>query len=235
MPPEYSLINTLYKMPMARHLELTPADMHRRLAKEFARIEKKYPNPMSEEEIFVLLDHYKFIVPQGSPMFGVGNDHCVQSLGNCFVVESAYDSIGGIFKTDQEIAQLMKRRAGVGTDLANLRPKETVVNNSAKTTDGIGVFMDKFSDTCKGIAQNGRRGALMLSNHINHPEIETFINIKRDNKRVTGANISVRITDKFMKAVKDNEEYTLQWPVEAKKPIITKTVKAKDHLESDHR
>lgn len=209
------------------HLELTPADMHRRLAKEFARIEKKYSNPMSEEEIFCLLDHYKFIVPQGSPMFGVGNDHCVQSLGNCFVVESPHDSIGGIFKTDQEIAQLMKRRAGVGTDLANLRPKETVVNNSAKTTDGIGVFMDKYSDTCKGIAQNGRRGALMLSNHINHPEIETFINIKRDNKRVTGANISVRITDKFMKAVKENEEYTLQWPVEAKKPVITKTVKAK--------
>lgn len=211
-----------------KYLELTPTDMHHRLAKEFARIEKKYANPISEEEIFGLLDHYKYIVPQGSPMFGIGNEHYVQSLGNCFVVESPYDSYGGILKTDQEMVQLMKRRAGVGTDIANIRPKGLTTKNAAKTTDGIAIFMDRFSNSCREVSQSGRRGALMLSNHINHPEIETFINIKQDNKRVTGANISVRITDKFMEAVKNNKDFTLQWPVEAKIPTITKVVKAKD-------
>jgi len=210
------------------YLELTPADMHHRLAKEFARVESKYPNPMSEEEIFNLLDHYKYIVPQGSPMFGIGNNYYVQSLGNCFVVESPYDSYGGILKTDQEMVQLMKRRAGVGTDIANIRPKGLPTKNAAKTTDGIAVFMDRFSNTCREVAQFGRRGALMLSNHINHPEIETFINIKQDNKRVTGANVSVRITDKFMNAVKNKEDFTLQWPVESEEPSITKVVKAND-------
>lgn len=211
-----------------KYLELTPEDMHRRLAKEFARIEKKYPNPMSEQSIFDLLDHYKYIVPQGSPMFGVGNPYYVQSLGNCFVVESPYDSYGGILKTDQEMAQLMKRRAGVGADIANIRPRGLPTKNAAKTTDGISIFMDRFSNTCREVAQSGRRGALLLSNHINHPEIESFINIKQDNKRVTGANISVRITDKFMKAVKGNDDFILQWPVNSKTPTITKTVKAVD-------
>jgi len=209
-------------------LELTPSDMHRRLAKEFARIEAKYPNPMSEEEIFGLLDHYRFIVPQGSPMFGIGNEHYVQSLGNCFVVESPHDSYGGILKTDQEMAQLMKRRAGVGTDIANIRPKGMPTKNAAKTTDGIGIFIHRYSNTCREVAQSGRRGALMLSNHINHPEIETFIHIKDDPKNVTGANLSIRITDAFMNHVKKNENFTLQWPVSAKNPVITNTVKAKE-------
>lgn len=210
------------------YLERTPADMHRRLAKEFARIENKYPNPLSEEDIFSLLDHYKYIVPQGSPMFGIGNEHYVQSLGNCFVVESPYDSYGGILKTDQEMAQLMKRRAGVGTDIANIRPKDTPVKNAAKTTDGFGIFMERYSNTTREVAQKGRRGALMLSNSIKHPEIETFINIKRDSKKVTGANISVRVTDDFMRAVKKDSEFTLQWPVDSSSPRITKQIRAKD-------
>lgn len=209
-------------------LELTPTDMHKRLAKEFARIEKKYPNPMSENEIFDLLDHFKYIVPQGSPMYGIGNDHYVQSLGNCFVIGSPYDSYGGILKTDQEMAQLMKRRAGVGTDISNIRPKGMPTKNAAKTTDGIGVFMERYSNTCREVAQSGRRGALMLSNSINHPEIERFINIKQDLKKVTGANISVRITDEFMRAVKSNSEFTLKWPVDSDNPEITKQVKAKE-------
>jgi ribonucleoside-diphosphate reductase alpha chain len=144
-------------------LEKTPADMHRRLAKEFARIEAKYPNPMSEDEIFALLDHYRFIVPQGSPMFGIGNEHYVQSLGNCFVVESPYDSYGGILKTDQEMAQLMKRRAGVGTDIANIRPKGLATKNAAKTTDGIAIFMDRFSNTCREVAQCLGANTLILT------------------------------------------------------------------------
>ena len=220
---KYALVNN-----SGEYLELTPSDMHHRLAKEFARIEKKYPNPLSEEEIFSLLDHYKYIVPQGSPMFGIGNDHFVQSLGNCFVVESPYDSYGGILKTDQEMAQLMKRRAGVGCDLSNIRPRGMPTNNAAKTTDGIGVFMERFSNTCREVAQFGRRGALLLSNSINHPEIETFITIKQDPKKVTGANVSVRITDEFMKAVKKDTDFTLKWPVDSDKPTITKVVKAKE-------
>lgn len=210
------------------YLEKTPTDMHRRLAKEFARIEAKYPNPMNEEEIFNLLDKFKYIVPQGSPMFGVGNDYYVQSLGNCFVVESPYDSYGGILKTDQELVQLMKRRAGVGVDVSNIRPKGSPAQNAAKTTDGIGVFMERFSNTCREVAQNGRRGALMLSSSINHPEIETFITIKQNNKKVTGANVSVRITDEFMTAVKNDTNFILKWPVDSEKPTITKIVKAKD-------
>lgn len=209
------------------YLELTPKDMHHRLAKEFARIEQKYSNPMSEEEIFDLLDHFKYIVPQGSPMYGIGNDHYVQSLGNCFVVDSPYDSYGGICKSDQELAQLMKRRAGVGLDLSNIRPKGSSTANAAKTTDGIGIFMERFSNTCREVAQSGRRGALMESISINHPEVETFISIKQNLKKVTGANISVRLTDEFMNAVKNDEDFTLRWPVDSKTPTITNKVKAK--------
>jgi ribonucleoside-diphosphate reductase alpha chain len=210
------------------YLELTPTDMHHRLAKEFARIEAKYPNPMSEEEIFNLLDRFKYIVPQGSPMFGIGNEHYVQSLGNCYVVDSPLDSYGGILKTDQELVQLMKRRAGVGVDISNIRPKGARTKNAAKTTDGIGIFMERFSNSCREVAQSGRRGALLQSISIKHPEVETFIDIKKDLKKITGANISVRLTDDFMQAVKSNSDFTLQWPVDSKNPTITKIIKAKD-------
>ena len=216
------------------YLELTPTDMHHRLAKEFARIEAKYPNPLSEEQIFSLLDKFKYIVPQGSPMSAIGNNYQLQSLSNCFVVQGVYsdklDSYGGIMLADQELAQIMKRRGGVGLDISGIRPKGMITNNSAKTTDGIAVFMERFSNTCREVAQNGRRGAEMQSISINHPEIETFINIKRNLKKVTGANISVRITDEFMRAVERDEEYTLRWPVDAtiEDAKYTKVVKAKN-------
>lgn len=215
-------------------LELTPADMHRRLAKEFARIEKKYPNPLDEETIFSLLDRFRYIVPQGSPMSAIGNPYQLQSLSNCFVVQGVHsnklDSYGGIMLADQEIAQIMKRRGGVGLDISGIRPKGVPTNNAAKTTDGIGVFMERFSNTCREVAQNGRRGALMITISINHPEIETFINIKRDKRKVTGANISIKLNDEFMRAVKNNEDYVLRWPVDAKleEAKVTKKVKAKD-------
>ena len=213
--------------------ELTPSDMHRRLAKEFARIENKYPNPISEEDIFSLLDHYKYVIPQGSPMSAIGNPYQLQSLSNCFVVQGVYnnklDSYGGIMLADQEIAQIMKRRGGVGLDISGIRPKDTPTNNAAKTTDGLGVFMERFSNTCREVAQNGRRGALMITISINHPEIETFINIKRDKSKVTGANISIRLNDNFMNAVKNDKDYILRWPVdvEPENAKLTKTIKAK--------
>ena len=216
------------------YLELTPTDMHHRLAKEFARIEQKYPNPLSEDIIFSLIDRFKFIVPQGSPMSAIGNPFQLQSLSNCFVVQGVasdkLDSYGGIMLADQELAQIMKRRGGVGLDISGIRPKGVITANSAKTTDGIAVFMERFSNTCREVAQNGRRGAEMQTISVNHPEIETFINIKRDLKKVTGANISIRLTDEFMEAVKNNSEYILRWPVEAH-PLeakVTKKVKAKD-------
>lgn len=214
------------------YLELTPKDMHHRLAKEFARIEQKYPNPMSEEEIFALLDHFKYIVPQGSPMSAIGNPHQMQSISNCFVIQGVYsdklDSYGGIMLADQELAQIMKRRGGVGLDISGIRPKNVKTNNSAKTTDGIKVFMERFSNTCREVAQNGRRGAEMQTISINHPEIESFINIKKDLKKVTGANISIRLNDEFMNAVKNNEDYILRWPVESsvQNAKVTKSVKA---------
>jgi len=216
------------------YLELTPADMHRRLAKEFARIEQNYPNPLDEEVIFSLLDHYKYIVPQGSPMSAIGNPYQMQSLSNCFVIQGVhsdkFDSYGGIMLADQELAQIMKRRGGVGLDISGIRPKDVMTNNAAKTTDGLGVFMERFSNTCREVAQNGRRGAEMITISINHPEIETFINIKRNLTKVTGANISIRLNDDFMQAVKDDQGYTLRWPVEAspEKAKVTKTIRAKD-------
>jgi ribonucleoside-diphosphate reductase alpha chain len=193
--------------------ELTPTDMHRRLAREFARIESKYDNPMSEKEIYALLSDWQ-IVPQGSPMSAIGNDFQYQSLSNCFVIESPYDSYAGILKADQEQAQIMKRRGGVGFDISTIRPKGLVTANAARTTDGIGVFMERFSNTCREVAQGGRRGALMLSIDVHHPEIRTFINIKRDLKKVTGANISIRLTDEFMQAVKDGGKAHLRFPVQ---------------------
>jgi len=216
------------------YLELTPADMHRRLAQEFARVENKYPNPLSAKDIFSYLDHFKYIIPQGSPMSAIGNPFQMQSLSNCFVIQGVhsekFDSYGGIMLADQELAQIMKRRGGVGLDISGIRPKGVTTQNSAKTTDGIAVFMERFSNTCREVAQNGRRGAEMQTISVNHPEIETFINIKRDLKKVTGANISIKITDEFMRAVKSNSEYTLRWPVNVSpdKAKFTKVVKAKD-------
>lgn len=220
--------------PNGEFLELTPEAMHRRLSKEFARIEQKYPNPLSEEEVFSLLDKFRYIVPQGSPMSGIGNPYQLQSLSNCFVIQGVYsdklDSYGGIMLADQELAQIMKRRGGCGLDISGIRPKNALTNNAAKTTDGIAVFMERFSNTCREVAQNGRRGAEMITISINHPEIETFINIKRDLKKVTGANISIKMNDEFMYAVKNDQEYTLRWPVDVSvdNAKITKVVRAKD-------
>lgn len=217
-----------------KYLELTPTDMHHRLAKEFSRIENKYPNPISEETIFNLIDKFKYIVPQGSPMSAIGNIHQMQSLSNCFVIQglasNKQDSYGGIMLADQELAQIMKRRGGVGLDISGIRPKGVNTNNSAKTTDGIAVFMERFSNTCREVAQNGRRGAEMQTISVNHPEVEVFINIKRDLKKVTGANISIRLNDEFMNAVKNNEEYTLRWPVDVspEKAKVTKKVNAQE-------
>jgi len=211
------------------HLETSPDQMHRRLAKEFARIEAKYPNAMSEDEIYSLFKNFADVVPQGSPMSGIGNPHQLQSLSNCFVVDKPHDSYAGILFTDQEQVQIMKRRGGVGFDISTIRPKGQRTSNAAKTTDGIGVFMERFSNSTREVAQGGRRGALMISIDCAHPEIETFINIKRDLKKVTGANISIRWRDEFMQAVKDDSDYTLRWPVE-KSPedaSITRVVNAR--------
>jgi ribonucleotide reductase alpha subunit len=196
-------------------IENLPTETFRRLAKEFARIEAKYPNPMSEDSIFELLDGFKKVVPQGSPLSGIGNPHQLQSLSNCFVIDQPHDSYGGILFADQEQVQIMKRRGGVGMDVSKIRPKGQPTTNAARTTDGIGVFMERFSNSTREVAQGGRRGALMLTIDCRHPEIETFIDIKRDLKKVTGANISIRFTDEFMQAVEHNQSFCLRWPVEA--------------------
>jgi len=213
--------------PQGNLLEETPDDMHRRLAKEFARIEQKYSNPMSEDEIFELFKDFKYIVPQGSPMAGIGNPYQNMSISNCFVIDAPFDSYAGILKTDQEEAQIMKRRGGVGFDISTIRPKGLGTANAAKTTDGIGVFMERFSNTCREVAQGGRRGALMLSISVHHPEIETFIHIKGDKTKVTGANISIRLTDEFMQAVKDDTDVELRFPVDSPYPTIVKKVNAR--------
>ena len=195
------------------YLEKSPEDMHERLAIEFARIEKSYPNSMDKKEIYELLKDFKYIVPQGSPMSGIGNESKIQSLSNCFVIEAPADSYAGILKTDQEQVQIMKRRGGVGFDISTIRPKGMHTSNAAKTTDGIEVFLDRFSNSCREVAQGGRRGALMLSICVHHPQIMDFIKIKRDLTRVTGANISVRVSDEFMEAVKSGKDYKQRWPV----------------------
>ncbi len=210
------------------YIELTPEDMHKRIAKEFARIESKYENSLSEKEIFDLLDRFKYIVPQGSPMSGIGNDFKIQSLSNCFVIEPPFDSYGGILKTDQEQVQIMKRRGGVGFDMSTIRPKGLNTSNAANTTDGIEVFMDRFSNSCREVAQGGRRGALMLTISVHHPQIREFIKIKRDLTRVTGANISIRISDEFMNAVKKDKNVQLRWPVDSKSPDISTEVSAQE-------
>lgn len=214
--------------PQGEYLELTPTAMHHRIAKEFARIEKKYPNPMSEDEIFGLMDRFKYIVPQGSPMSAIGNPFQVQSLSNCYVVENPHDSYAGILKTDQELAQISKRRGGVGVNISSLRPKGLPTANAAKTTDGIGVFMERFSNTIREVGQNGRRGALLIACSVHHPEVRTFINIKKDLKKVTGANISLQLTDEFMEAVKKGTNYQLRWPVDSKTPQISEYVDARE-------
>lgn len=210
-------------------LETNPDQMHRRLAKEFARIEAKYPNPMSELEIRDLFANFAQVVPQGSPMSGIGNPYQLQSLSNCFVIEQPHDSYGGILFSDQEQVQIMKRRGGVGFDVSTIRPKGQPTTNAARTTDGIGIFMERFSNSTREVAQGGRRGALMLTIDCRHPEVETFIDIKRDLKKVTGANISIRFTDEFMRAVEDNTGFCLRWPVEAhpEEAEIVKMVDAK--------
>ena len=205
--------------------EETPDDMHKRMAKEFSRIEKNYPNPLSENEIYELFSSWE-VVPQGSPMSGIGNPYQVQSLSNCFVIDSPEDSYAGILYTDQQQVQIMKRRGGVGFDISNIRPKGLSTSNAARTTDGIGIFMERFSNSTREVAQGGRRGALMISIDIRHPEIETFINIKRDLTKVTGANISIRLNNEFMNAVKNDEEFNLRWPVDSDSPKILKTVRA---------
>ena len=210
------------------YLEKTPEDMHKRLASEFYRIEKKYKNPMSKNEIFSLLKDFKYIVPQGSPMAGIGNNYSVQSLSNCFVIESPWDSYGGILKTDQELVQISKRRGGIGFDISSIRPKGLPTGNAAKTTDGIEVFMDRFSNSCREVAQGGRRGALMLTVSVHHPQIKDFIKIKRNLTRVTGANISIRLSDEFMRAVESDSEFELRFPVDSENPDIKEQISASE-------
>lgn len=197
--------------------EKSPADMHRRLSAEMARIERKYPNPVPEEEIFSLLDHFRFIIPAGSPMTGIGNNHQVASLSNCFVIgiDGDADSYGAIMKEDEEQVQLMKRRGGVGHDLSRIRPKGSPVNNSALTSTGLVPFMERFSNSTREVAQDGRRGALMLSVSIKHPDAEAFIDAKMTEGKVTGANVSVRIDDDFMRCATEGRPYRQQYPVDA--------------------
>tara|TARA_R110000851_G_scaffold50672_4_gene120940 strand:- start:5864 stop:7072 length:1209 start_codon:yes stop_codon:yes gene_type:complete len=210
-------------------LEKNPDDMHKRLALEFSRIESKHPNPMSYDEIYILLKEFKYVVPQGSPMSGIGNDHQIQSISNCFVIASPEDSYGGILKTDQEQVQIMKRRGGVGFDVSNIRPKDMPTSNAAKTTSGLEVFLDRFSNSCREVAQGGRRGALMITLSVHHPQIRDFIRIKRDLSRVTGANISIRLTEEFMCAVRGGDPINLRFPVDTKEqPIVEEWVSAKE-------
>src|SRR5580698_935038 len=226
-------------------LEKTPDDMHQRMAHEFARKEKEYAEIsamngafahlseygqkrefLSEEKIFGLFKDFKYVIPQGSVMFGLGNKHVIASLSNCVVLPEIYDSYGGVMYTDQQLTQLFKRRCGVGIDISTLRPAGCVVNNAAGTTTGAVSFMERFSNTTREVAQNGRRGALMITIDIAHPDVEQFVTIKQDLSKITGANISVRLSDEFMDAVVNDAEYTHRFPIESAKPEITKTVQA---------
>ncbi len=207
--------------------ERTPNDMHHRMASEIARVEAKYPNPLSEDEIFALLERFTHIIPQGGPMTGIGNQYQVASLSNCFVIGSNSDSYGGLMKTDEEQVQLMKRRGGVGHDLSHIRPAGAPVKNSALTATGVVPFMERFSNSTREVAQDGRRGALMLSISIKHPDAERFIDAKLDGTKVTGANVSVRIDDGFMLAVKNGTTYKQQFPIDAEKPIYVSEVDAR--------
>lgn len=209
--------------------EVSPTDMHHRIAKEIARIESKYANPMNEQEVFSLLDHFRYIIPAGSPMTGIGNDHQVASLSNCFVIgiEGDADSYGAIMRLDEEQVQLMKRRGGVGHDLSQIRPKGSPVNNSALTSTGLVPFMERYSNSTREVAQDGRRGALMLSVSIKHPDSEAFIDAKMTEGKVTGANVSVKIDDAFMQAAIDGKPYTQQFPIDSADPQVKKEISAK--------
>lgn len=209
-------------------VEQTPADMHRRIAKEFARIEaKKFKNPMSEETIFGLLDNFKYIVPQGSPMAGIGNPYQIVSLSNCYVVPSPLDSYGSITYTDQELVQISKRRGGVGVDISNLRPDGFATTNAARSSTGITTFAERYSNTIREVGQKGRRGALMLSLDIHHPQSRDFATMKNDDKRVTGANISLRLSDEFLQAVTDDTDFELRFPCAPEYSSNPDTYKAK--------
>ena len=208
--------------------EKSPEDMHWRIANEVARIEDRYPNPLSSKELFDLFDHFKYIVPQGSPMTGIGNDFQIASLSNCFVIglDGAADSYGAIIRIDEEQVQLMKRRGGVGHDLSHIRPKGSPVKNSALTSTGLVPFMERYSNSTREVAQDGRRGALMLSVSIKHPDSESFIDAKMTEGKVTGANVSVKLDDEFMQAAVENRMYTQQFPIDSDHPMYTKEVNA---------
>lgn len=210
-------------------VEKTPKDMHLRLSKEFARMEKKFGGEsLTEDQIFGQLDYFRHIVPQGSPMMGIGNNYINVSLSNCVVVESPKDTISSIVDSGKELANLFKRRCGVGLDISELRPDGTPVNNSAGTTTGAWSFADFYSYVCRMIGQNNRRGALMISMDVRHPDIYRFVSMKEDLTKVTGANVSVRITDDFMSAVENNEKILLRWPIDAKEPKFSREVDARD-------
>lgn len=212
-----------------RYYELTPADMHSRLASEFARIEKtKFKKPYTFEQIYELFDHFKYIVPQGSPMFGIGNKFQTVSLSNCFVLETPKDSYGSILKIDEQLVQMSKRRGGVGFDISNIRPKDSPIKNAAKTSTGVVSFMERYSNSIREVGQYGRRGALMLTIDVRHPDIEDFIVIKNDLTKVTGANISIRINNEFIKAVEEDDWFTLKFPVDSDNPKVKKRIKAKE-------
>lgn len=209
-------------------VEKTPYDMHVRIAKEFARIEKnKFKNPMTFDEIFSYIDHFKYIVPQGSPMYGIGNKYQTVSVGNCFCLDSPYDSYCGILKTDEELVQISKRRGGVGIDISTLRPSGAKTHNAAHTSTGVPSFMERYSNSIREVGQNGRRGALMISISVHHPDIEDFISIKSDLTKITGANISIRVSDKFLNAVENDEEYELSFPVDSDDPQFSEMISAK--------
>ncbi len=220
---KYALKDTTGKI-----YESNPDEMHLRIAKEITRIEKKYANPLTEELVYKLFKDFRYIVPQGGPMAGIGNDFQVASLSNCFVIGNEADSYGGILKTDEEQTQLMKRRGGVGHDLSHIRPKGSAVLNSALSSSGIVPFMERFSNCTREVAQDGRRGALMLSISVRHPDAKDFIDSKLEKGKITGANISVRIDDDFMKAAIAEEKYTQRFPVESENPNLTREIQAKD-------
>ena len=216
------------KNKKGQFVEKTPDDMHNRLADEFARMEEKFGGDLSleREEIYELLKDFKYIVPQGSPMMGIGNNYVNVSLSNCVVVDSPKDNISSIMDSGKHLANLFKRRCGVGLDISELRPENAPVNNSAGTTTGAWSFADFYSYVCRMIGQNGRRGALMITMDVRHPDIEQFVAMKHDLTKVTGANVSVKISDDFMRAVENKEKFTLQFPVESDKPSITKEIEA---------
>ena len=216
------------KDSQGNYFELTPDDMHRRIAREIARIERKYKNPMDEQLLFDLMSHFRYLVPQGSPMAGIGNNLQVGSLSNCFVIglKGEPDSYGGIIKIDEEQVQLMKRRGGVGHDLSHLRPKGAEVKNSALTSTGLVPFMERYSNSTREVAQDGRRGALMLTVSVKHPDSEAFVDAKMTEGKITGANVSLKIDDAFMQAAIEGKEYTQQYPIHAEKPKYTQNIDA---------